>query len=169
MVILVIYKDDRPAGFEGYDVENILNDMMLESFSIKTGTRIGKFPSLLDTNTKIWVPVEVGQPGDVTISNLNQGIQDSKTVDQKAYESEFFTLCKNILTLTNDPRSSDEVVPKLGFDELSTLIESYESVDFNASVKLSLKLLTVDSALKRFDPLWWDNAMYVKPDQGEQQ
>ena len=156
--IIVTYEGKMPDDTGDYLVNNITDTKSLESFSLSTGTRIGMFPALVDLTAKKWLPI------DDTIVNidikLDTLIQESKSTDQKIYENKFFDLCKLILTTVGDPRATLEVTPKLGFNELSALIEGFEVTDFNASVKFSLKLLSLDASLKRFDILWWDNAIY---------
>lgn len=156
--IIVVYEGKMPDDIGDYLVNNIRDTKSLESFSLSTGTRIGMFPALIDLTAKKWLFID--DTINVIDAKLDTLIQDSKSVDQKVYENKFFDLCKLILTTVGDSRATLEVTPKLGFDELSTLIEGFEDTDFNASVKFSLKLLSLDASLKRFDTLWWNNAIY---------
>lgn len=86
-------------------------------------------------------------------------IQAAKSNDQKEYENAFFTLVNQLLVAINDPRKTENPAPKLGFDEIGTLIEVLETTDELGSIKISLKLLKIDAALKRYNPLWWDTAI----------
>jgi hypothetical protein len=81
-----------------------------------------------------------------------------KSTEQKTYENGFFALTEELLTLTEDERAGQEPPVKLGFPEIQTLIEAIQATDPMAAVNFSLKLLTIDAALKRYDTLWWDNA-----------
>ena len=82
--------------------------------------------------------------------------QQAKPQAQKTYENAFFDLIDELLVLVDDPQ---DPTPKLGFPELQALIAQVQSVDPMAAVNLSLNLLTIDAALKRYDMLWWDNAV----------
>lgn len=86
-----------------------------------------------------------------------------KTAEQKAYENAFYELTEQILTATSDPRAGQTPAVKLGFPEIQAMIEAIQVADPMAAVNLSLKLLTVDAALKRFSLLWWDNAVQHAP------
>ncbi len=87
-------------------------------------------------------------------------IPDVKPAEQQQYENEFFQLVQQLLVATGDPRKDLENTPKLGFPDLQVLIETVQSVDPMEAIMASLKLLTLDAALKRYDMMWWDNAMY---------
>jgi len=155
--IIVVYEGKYPnIKHTGYEVRNI-STKDLDSFSSSTNTRIGVFPALLDINSGVWCPID--GPMSEMETKLDGIIQDRKSDDQKAYENKFFLLCKDILTAVGDPRASEVPIPKLGMDELATLIESCEAIDFNASIKFSIKLLSMDAALRRYNISWWDNAV----------
>jgi hypothetical protein len=159
--VVVIYEGKMPSvDCVGYSIQDIRDTKDLEAFSLRTDTRVGLFPALVDITKKIWCPLD----GTLVEANtkLDNMIQSAKSYPQMEYENAFFDLCKLILINANDPRATEDPTPKLGFDEISTLIEAYETTDFNASVKLSLKLLSLDASLKRFDMLWWDNAISHK-------
>ena len=94
--------------------------------------------------------------------SLNQLRQAMKPPMRKYYENMFFDLIDELLVLTNNPQ---EPTPKLGFPELQGLINQIQSTDPTAAVNLSLNLLTIDAALKRYDMMWWDNA--IRHDLGE--
>ena len=82
--------------------------------------------------------------------------QARKTPGQRVYENAFFDLIEELLIITDNVQ---DPVPKLGFPELQALIAQVQSVDPMAAVNLSLNLLTIDAALKRYNMLWWDNAV----------
>ena len=88
--------------------------------------------------------------------------QAAKPLAQKQYENSFFDLIDTLLTLTGDPQ---DPTPKLGFPELQGLINQIQSTDPTTAVNLSLNLLTIDAALKRYSTMWWDDA--VRHDLGE--
>jgi hypothetical protein len=155
--LIVTYNGVTPDEIGGYPVNNIKDSRALELFSISTGTRIGVFPAFVDLTHKKWLVID--SPMSEMGVKLDDLIQKSKSLDQKTYENKFFSLCKDVLEAAGDPRFSDASTPKLGMDELVTLIESYNESNFNLSIKHSLKLLSLDAALKRFNLLWWDSAM----------
>ena len=96
------------------------------------------------------------------IQSAEAARQAAKPLAQKQYENAFFDLIDTLLTLTGDPQ---DPTPKLGFPELQGLINQIQSTDPTTAVNLSLNLLTIDAALKRYDMMWWDNA--VRHDLGE--
>lgn len=82
--------------------------------------------------------------------------QSAKPVDRKIMENLFYQLIGQVLIAVGDPRADDEQIPKLGFPEITALVEVVQVADPMAAINFSLKLLTVDAALKRYDLLWWD-------------
>lgn len=82
--------------------------------------------------------------------------QSDKPLEQRQYENQFFSLTEELFNLTG---VTNDVTPKLGFPELQAKIEQIQATDPMAAVNLSLKLLTIDAALKRYDALWWDDAI----------
>lgn len=89
----------------------------------------------------------------------NSQRQASKPLEQRQYENAFFALTEQVLTLSSDPRVGQTPPVKLGFDELNALLESLFDSDMATATKLSIKLLSIDSALKRYNTLWWDDAI----------
>jgi len=86
--------------------------------------------------------------------------QAAKPAERKAYERAFFDMTEQLLTLTSDPLAGQEPPVKLGFPAIQTLIEALQTTDPMAAINFSLKLLTIDAALKRYDVLWWEDAIY---------
>ena len=84
--------------------------------------------------------------------------QAAKPAARKAYENEFFAFIRLVLAAAGDPRADDVPTPKLGFEELTPMIEGIQASDPMAAVNLTLKGLSIDSALKRYDAMWWDDA-----------
>jgi hypothetical protein len=85
--------------------------------------------------------------------------QSQKPLEQRQYENAFFALTEQVLTLSSDPRVGQTPPVKLGFDELNALLESLFDSDMATATKFSIKLLSIDSALKRYNTLWWDDAI----------
>ena len=81
--------------------------------------------------------------------------QAAKPVEQRVYENLFFDVSEQLFNLTG---VTNAVTPKLGFPELQGMVEAVQAVDPMAAVNLSLQLLTIDAALKRHNPLWWEDA-----------
>ena len=83
-------------------------------------------------------------------------------VIRKRYENGYFLLVKSVLTLANDPRKDAVPIPKLSFDELDAILDTlYETPSTEKKAnKLALKLLSVNSALNRYDIKWWDGATF---------
>ena len=72
-------------------------------------------------------------------------------------------MSETILAAMNDERAGQTPPAKLGFGELQSLLDTMSQAGsemFAASVSLSLKMLSIDAALKRYDMLWWDDAVY---------
>jgi len=98
---------------------------------------------------------------DIIEAEVNsQIIHNAKPLDQKLLENSFFDLTEHLLTLKSDPRTNQTPRVKLGFAEIEQLIESLPEESVLIGIKMSLKLLSIDSALKRYNTLWWDNARY---------
>jgi len=85
-----------------------------------------------------------------------QARQTAKPLEQKQYENKFFQL---IEALYNETGVTNTVTPKIGFPEIEDLIETVQATDPMAAVNYSLKLLSIDAALKRYNTLWWDDAI----------
>ena len=90
--------------------------------------------------------------------NSEAARQDAKPATLKALENDFFAFVRLVLTAAGDPRAADTPTPKLGFEELTPMIEGIQAADPMAAVGLTLKGLSIDSALKRYSPVWWDDA-----------
>ena len=84
--------------------------------------------------------------------------QAAKPAARKAYENEFFAFVRLVLAAAGDPRADDDPTPKLGFEELTPMIEGIQATDPMTAINLTLKGLSIDSALKRYDATWWDGA-----------
>lgn len=95
-------------------------------------------------------------------ADLEAERQAAKPAARKLYENQFFDLIDTLLILVDDVQ---EPTPKLGFPELQALIGQVHGADPGAAIDLTLNLLTIDAALKRYDLLWWDDA--VRHDLGE--
>ena len=85
--------------------------------------------------------------------------QAAKPAARKTSENDFFALIRLVLTAASDPRASDVPTPKLGFEELTPMIEGIQATDPMTAINLTLKGLSIDSALKRYDVMWWDDAV----------
>lgn len=90
----------------------------------------------------------------------HQAAQVAKPIGQRQGENNFFLLCKAILTAAADPRATNSVIPKLTIDELDPLLTTIKGSDFMAGAELSIKMLSVDAALKRYSATWWDDAEF---------
>lgn len=88
--------------------------------------------------------------------------QLGKSVTRRKYENRYFKLVKSILQLANDPRKDQVPIPKLTFDELDAILDGlYEVPASNKqATKLAMKRLSVDSALLRYDVMWYDTAVW---------
>lgn len=95
------------------------------------------------------VMVETGtfQTQEEYDAEIEQARQDAKPLALKSTENEFFDLCEQ-LGFTGKP----------GFDELSDAIATLQATDPMAAISLSIKLLSIDAAGKRYSATWWDSA-----------
>ena len=89
-----------------------------------------------------------------------------KTEERKAYENAFFDQTEALLVLLSDPRAGGTPPVKLGFADIDALVNAVPEEQTILAIRISLRLLSIDAALKRFDPLWWDGAEY-HPEEGE--
>jgi hypothetical protein len=120
-----------------------------------------------------WVFKSLSKPTEETLPSLEESPQiladyavlkeaarqASKPDAQKQYENAFFELTEQVLTLSEDDRAGQTPPVKLGFEELNTLLEALFDDNMAIATKLSIKLLSIDSALKRYNTLWWDDAI----------
>lgn len=107
----------------------------------------------------IWVAI----PWETIRAEEEAQRQAAKPLERKVYENQFFDLIEQLYNATG---VTNEVTPKLGFPEIQSLIETVQATDPMAAVNYSLKLLSIDAALKRYDVLWWDDAIqHVIPEE----
>ena len=85
--------------------------------------------------------------------------QAAKPAERKAFENRYYELVRQVLAAVDDPRKDEVPTPKLGFVLLGDLIRDYQAANPMGAVSLTLELLTVDAALKRYDAMWWDDAV----------
>lgn len=83
--------------------------------------------------------------------------QLAKSVPLRLAENAFYTVCEQVLTAAGEDPSGKR---KLSIDELAFYIQRVKESNFAVAVELSINLLTVDASLKRYDPLWWDDAAW---------
>jgi hypothetical protein len=87
--------------------------------------------------------------------------QAAKPLGRRVLENQFFELSETILTLMEDERAGQTPPIKLGFEALGDLLDTMSQGEaFATSVSLSLKLLSIDAALKRYEMRWWEDATY---------
>lgn len=129
----------------------------LESFNLDL-IEISSFEGVT-TITKWDIP-DIPQPTqeqldaitDIEADGFAEGQRQSqKSIELKTTENAFLNLCD---TLTG---SQD----KLGFPELETRLTNLMVIDEKTAILLSLKLLSVDAAGKRYGGLlWWDDCVW---------
>lgn len=73
--------------------------------------------------------------------------QTAKNATLKGIENEFITLCLQL-----------GFEDKAGFDELESVLESLS--DRDQARDISLKLLSIDAAGKRYSATWWDDCVW---------
>jgi hypothetical protein len=83
--------------------------------------------------------------------------QLAKPIPLRLAENAFFTVCEQVLTAAGEDPSGKR---KLSIDELAFYIQRVKESNFAVAVELSINLLTVDASLKRYGPLWWDDAAW---------
>ena len=110
----------------------------------------------LPTVEESQVIVREAQEAAATSAELAR--QASKPLLRKTLENDFFSFIRLVLATASDPRAAATPTPKLGFEELTPMIEAIQLSDPMAAVNLTLKGLSIDSALKRFSATWWDDA-----------
>lgn len=85
--------------------------------------------------------------------------QSSKPLAQKQYENSFFELTEQLLTALQDERAGQTPPVKLSFPEIDAILEQLFTADLATATRASIRLLGIDAALKRYDTLWWDDAI----------
>jgi hypothetical protein len=136
----------------------------LKEFADSTGIRPGQFPVLVNTDKKIYAFI-TQTVGDalVEISNtlaiVERSKQETKPLEQRQYEKTFFELTEQLLTALDDPRAGQEPPVKLSFPEIDAILEQLFEADLATATRASIKLLGIDAALKRYNTLWWDDAI----------
>jgi hypothetical protein len=86
-------------------------------------------------------------------------IQSGKPPERKKIENDFYGFVRTVLTAAGDPRMEETPTPKLGFEELTPLIESMYATDPMQAMRLTMLGFSIDAALKRYDATWWDTAI----------
>jgi hypothetical protein len=103
----------------------------------------------------IWV----ARPAEEIQAEAESARQLSKPIEQRQYENTFFSLTEQLLTALDDPRAGQEPPVKLSFPEIDAILEQLFEVDLATATRASIKLLGIDAALKRYNTLWWDDAI----------
>jgi hypothetical protein len=99
--------------------------------------------------------------GDGVTGAWSQGLKLTAEIEQESKQADLiangtrYLLQNQYMTMCG--QLTGQAPCKLGFGELQSVIESLMATDPNTAVALSLKLLTLDAALKREGGLqWWD-------------
>jgi len=108
--------------------------------------------------TRTLAPIQIRTPEAEAAWRAAKAVeaQAAKPLERKVYENQFFGLIEELYNVTG---VTNQVTPKLGFPEIQSLIETVQATDPMGAVNYSLKLLSIDAALKRYDTLWWDDAI----------
>lgn len=158
---------DKPDRVKAYLIQNGQDPELVYDMFIIPG---------VDENIYLnrWIPQNLAEPSEqdllsseeaaqvVSAYYENKAAEDfavrqaSKPLEQRQYENQFYALIEQLFNLTG---VTNEVTPKLGFPGLQAKIEQVQATDPMLAINLSLKLLSIDSALKRYDTLWWDDAI----------
>ena len=160
--LVVIKESGKPTDTGTYRVVEIAPFPKwtgLKEFTQAFGVRVGVFPSLVDTQTKLFVPIETTLAA--AESRLTAVSQAVKTPERKSAEKKYYQLVKAVLTEANDPRKNITPIPKLGIDELADMLDAMYATNTKDKVivRLSLQLLSLDAYLKRYSPTWWDSVI----------
>ena len=99
-----------------------------------------------------WNDMDKAIPLDALISDR---LERERLANVEA-NRERWTLENNFLLLCDSLTNSDTHT-KLGFPEIEVIMTGLMESNQTLAVQLSLKLLMLDSALKRYDLLWWDS------------
>lgn len=158
-------EDISPIRVQAYLIQNGETNTVINSRKFTLIKQYDNPIYILDWEFNIPKPTEAMLPSESLATNIYLGqVQKNKQVPMKIYENAFYVLSKSVLQLAGDPRGDLPVaqIPKLSFDELNTILDAL--IDTTGKEKqankLSLKLLSVNSALQRYDIKWWDNAVY---------
>jgi hypothetical protein len=103
----------------------------------------------------IWV----ARPAEEIQAEAEAARQSAKPLEQRQYENTFFELTEQLLTALDDPRAGQEPPVKLSFPEIDAILEQLFEADLATATRASIKLLGIDAALKRYNTLWWDDAI----------
>lgn len=147
---------------QSIEVPNKIDNIMAPGFDIlkQYNWRIADETILLEEGyERIWVQdwndIDRAIPLDTLISDRleRERLADiEKNRERWMMENQFIVLCNNI--------TNTEEYKKLGFVELEAAISLIMQSNPDTAVGLSLRLLMIDAALKRFDLLWWDTCVW---------
>ena len=84
--------------------------------------------------------------------------QAAKPMGRKQGENNYLALCVQVLAALNDPRATNSAPTKLSITELETLLTTLQDSNPMAAVVLSIKFLSVNAMLLRYETLWWEDA-----------
>lgn len=152
----------------------IPNERVARRHAERTGAYVGRYPALLNVDTKFWVVVEdtfeaavLGHQEHARVMaevEFSQA-QDTKPPPQKALENEYFALVESIYAAAGDPAPSLEEAknlgqarakiakarqnkPGTGQGNKKTADDALEFLD------MQLKLQGLDLELRGYDPDW---------------
>jgi len=113
--------------------------------------RLGLFSTTNDPDPKLRENISQFPDAFILLHPKEDYIQAVKTTTLKLAENKFMDVCESII--------GQKV--KLGFDEIQEIIEPMQTNNPEMFMGLSIKLLAIDSELKREGGVkWWDDCIY---------
>lgn len=171
----VVLTHGVPVDQATYRAVDVSGKPALEAYSLATGTRVGRFPALVDETARRWVPIEGGDlaAAEAALAAVLAEMQemsdfeaeDAKSADQRVLENEYFALVESIYAAAGDPAPSLEEAknlgqarakiakarqnkPGTGQGNKKTADDALEFLD------MQLKLQGLDLELRGYDPDW---------------
>ena len=176
----VVLTHGVPVDQATYRVVDVAGKPALEAYSLATGTRVGRFPALVDESARVWVPIVGGDLAAAeaalaarlaeTAAEDEQILQDSKSLSRKLLENEWFDLADEIALAAGDSpvaeadaRDLSKLRAKLkkakdAKDAAAGQSKKAKADDLLEINELRGRLLLIDAELSAEDPGWKKNA-----------
>ena len=180
MAEIVVLTHGVPVDQATYRALDVAGKSALDAYSVATGTRVGRFPALVDESARIWVPIVGGDLAAAeaalaarlaeTAAEDEQILQDAKSGSRKLLENEWFDLVDEIALAAGDPPPAEADAKDLGKvraklkkakdakDAASGAGKKAKADDLLELSELRGRLLLLDAELSAEDPGWKKNA-----------
>lgn len=178
----VVLTHGVPVDQATYRAVDVSGKAALEAYSLVTGTRVGRFPALVDESARVWVPIVGGDLAAAeaalavrlaeTAAEDERILQDAKPESRRLLENEWFDLADEIALAAGDSPMAEADARDLS-KLRAKLKKAKDAKDAAAGAgagkkakaddllelnELRGRLLLIDAELSAEDPGWKKNA-----------